>query len=55
MWKGPNGWKVYDIIVENVSLVTTYRSQFNEEVMRSGVDGLIQVLAQKNHAAGGSH
>ena len=51
MWKSPQGWKVYDINVENVSLVITYRSQFSEEVARTGIDGLIAKLAQKNRNA----
>ena len=51
MWKSPQGWKVYDINVENVSLVITYRSQFSEEVAHSGIDGLIAKLAEKNRNA----
>jgi phospholipid transport system substrate-binding protein len=51
MWKSAEGWKVYDITVENVSLVITYRSQFGEEIARSGIDGLIRSLAEKNRAA----
>ncbi len=50
MWKAPDGWKVYDITVANVSLVITYRTQFAEEVQRGGVDGLIRSLAEKNRA-----
>ena len=42
---------MYDITVENVSLVITYRSQFSEEVSRSGVDGLIRSLTEKNRAS----
>ena len=48
--KKPEGWKVYDVVVENVSLVQTYRSSFSEEINRSGIDGLIKVLEQKNAA-----
>ena len=48
--KSAEGWKVYDIIVENVSLVITYRSQFGEEIVRAGIDGLIRSLAEKNRA-----
>lgn len=48
MWKAADGWKVYDITVENVSLVITYRTQFAEEVQRGGIDGLIRSLTQKN-------
>ena len=50
MWKSAQGWKVYDIVVQDVSLVITYRSQFGEEVARSGIDGLIRTLAEKNRA-----
>ena len=50
MSKSAQGWKVYDINVENVSLVITYRTQFSEEVGRSGIDGLIASLTEKNRA-----
>ncbi len=46
--KTPQGWKVYDVIVAGVSLVTNYRSTFNNEVNRSGIDGLIKTLMDKN-------
>ena len=48
MHKTPEGWKIYDIIVEGVSLVLTYRSEFDAVVKQQGVDGLIRALAQKN-------
>lgn len=44
MVKTPTGWKVYDVVVENLSLVTTYRSQFQSEISRAGIDGLIKLL-----------
>ena len=37
-------WKVYDIVVENLSLVTSFRSQVNSEVKRTSVDALITKL-----------
>ena len=43
-----DAWKVYDITIEGVSLVTNYRGQFSNEVRQSGMDGLIQKLADKN-------
>jgi phospholipid transport system substrate-binding protein len=46
--KTPESWKVYDIVIEGVSLVTNYRGQFAEEVKRTGLDGLIQKLSEKN-------
>ncbi|MDP2431146.1 MAG: ABC transporter substrate-binding protein [Pseudomonadota bacterium] len=44
-----NGWKVFDVIVDNVSLVTVYRNSFNSEVRRGGVDGLIAALERRNN------
>jgi phospholipid transport system substrate-binding protein len=41
-------WKVYDITIEGVSLVTNYRGQFSNEVRQGGMDGLIQKLVDKN-------
>lgn len=46
--KTADNWKVYDIVIEGVSLVTNYRSQFSNEIKQSGMDGLIEKLAQKN-------
>ena len=57
MRKAGEGWKVYDIVVEGVSLVLTYRSEFDAVVKQEGIDGLIKRLAQKNTpaaAVGGS-
>ncbi|HUQ73971.1 MAG TPA: ABC transporter substrate-binding protein [Burkholderiales bacterium] len=56
MRKTDKGWKVYDITVEGVSLVLTYRSEFDAVVKQEGIDGLIKRLAQKNvpAAVGGS-
>jgi phospholipid transport system substrate-binding protein len=48
MSRTPNGWKVYDVIVENLSLVTNYRGSFASEIGRSGIDGLVKVLQSKN-------
>lgn len=48
MEKASEGWKVYDIIVGGVSLVTNYRDEFNAQVQSGGVDGLIKALAAKN-------
>lgn len=48
MAKGPSGWKVYDVIVGGVSLVTNYRDEFNEQIKNGGVDNLIKTLTAKN-------
>jgi phospholipid transport system substrate-binding protein len=52
--KGGDGWKVYDIVIEGVSLVTNYRGQFNNEIRQSGIDGLIKKLGDKNKQSGAS-
>jgi phospholipid transport system substrate-binding protein len=48
MVKSDSDWKVYDVTVDGVSLVTTYRSTFAEEIRQNGIDGLIKALQQKN-------
>jgi phospholipid transport system substrate-binding protein len=48
MRRTPEGWKIYDIVVEGVSLVLTYRAEFENITRSSGVDGLIKRLQQKN-------
>jgi phospholipid transport system substrate-binding protein len=48
--KGPDGWKVFDVIVAGVSLVTNYRDTFTQEVRANGVDSLIAMLSNKNKA-----
>ncbi|MFM2440588.1 MAG: hypothetical protein RLZZ349_315 [Pseudomonadota bacterium] len=50
--KGTAGWKVYDIVIESVSLVTNYRSQFSNEIRQNGLDSLNKKLADKNTVAG---
>src|SRR5688572_24844790 len=51
MRKTDKGWKVYDIVVEGVSLVLTYRSEFDAIVKQEGIDALIKRLAAKNAPA----
>lgn len=46
-------WKVFDIVIEGVSLVTNYRSQFAQEIRTNGLDSLNKKLADKNKAATG--
>ena len=43
-----SGWKVYDVVVAGISLVTNYRDQFGQEVRNGGIDGLIASVAAKN-------
>ncbi len=42
------GWKVYDVVIDGVSMVSNYRSSFATEVRRAGIDGLIRQLADRN-------
>lgn len=51
MMKTPTDWKVYDLSIEGVSLVTSYRGTFAEQVQQGGIDGLIKTLVDKNQAA----
>jgi phospholipid transport system substrate-binding protein len=46
--KTVNSWKVFDIVIEGVSLVTNYRSQFANEIKNNGIDSLIMKLEEKN-------
>jgi phospholipid transport system substrate-binding protein len=48
MYLTADGWKVYDVLVEGVSLVTNYRSSFAAIIQQQGMDGLIRQLAEKN-------
>jgi phospholipid transport system substrate-binding protein len=41
-------WLVNDVVIDGVSLITNYRSQFTGVIRRSGIDGLIAALAAKN-------
>ena len=46
--KLPDGWKVYDVVVAGVSLVSNYRDTFAQEIRANKIDGLIKMLATKN-------
>lgn len=48
MAKGADGWKVFDVAVAGVSLVTNYRETFGQEIKSGGIDGLIKTLRDKN-------
>lgn len=48
MRKTGAGWKIYDVSVEGMSLVLTYRTEFDGILKQEGIDGLISRLAQKN-------
>ena len=43
-----DAWKVYDLSIDGVSLVTSYRGTFDQEVRKGGIEGLIKYLKDKN-------
>lgn len=51
----PSGadWKIYDVVIENISIVNNYRSQFNRVIAKSSFEDLLQKLRQKQFAAPG--
>lgn len=48
------GWKVYDVKIGGISLITTYQSNFAQLIQEGGVAKLIHTLAEKNRPTGGS-
>jgi phospholipid transport system substrate-binding protein len=54
MAKEASGWKVYDVVIDGASLVTTYRSSFNDQIQKGGIDGLVKTLADRNRGGGAS-
>jgi phospholipid transport system substrate-binding protein len=50
MEKVDSGWKVYDVVIDGVSLVTTYRGTFNDQIQKGGIDGLVKTLQDRNRS-----
>ncbi|MGV3742170.1 MAG: MlaC/ttg2D family ABC transporter substrate-binding protein [Burkholderiaceae bacterium] len=46
--KLPDGWKIYDVSVFGAWLTQAYKNTFSAEVNRSGIEGLIRLLSEKN-------
>ena len=46
-------WQIYDVVIDGVSLIANYRSQFTSVIRRQGIDGLISQLASKNREPAG--
>jgi phospholipid transport system substrate-binding protein len=46
-------WKIYDVVIENISLVNNYRSQFNRVITRSSFDDLMQKMKDKQFETAG--
>lgn len=53
-YNGKNGWKVIDISIEGISLVTNYRNVYNDTIKTGGLDKLIQSIADSNRKAVGN-
>ena len=51
MKKSDNGWKAFDISIEGVSMVMSYRGTFTSQIEQGGIDGLIKTLSDKNTVA----
>jgi phospholipid transport system substrate-binding protein len=49
MYKTSFGWKVYDVTIDGVSLVTNYRASFSSTIRQQGIDGLIKTLASQSN------
>lgn len=48
MYLSDGGWKVYDVAISGVSLVTNYRSSFSSIIRKDGIDSLIEQLGDRN-------
>ena len=48
MEKEGSDWKVYDVVIDGASLVTTYRGSFNDQIQKGGIDGLVKTLRERN-------
>jgi phospholipid transport system substrate-binding protein len=53
--KSADGWKIYDVNVMGVWLGETYKSSFSSEISKDGIDGLIQMLSEKNRQLARRH
>ena len=49
--RGEQGWKIYDIDVDAVNLVSSYRTSFSTKISQSGIDGLIDEMKKRNNEA----
>lgn len=50
--RGPDGWRIYDVKVEGISVVTSYRNSFGQEIAARGLQAVIDELARRNREAG---
>ena len=50
MYRSADGWKVYDVAISGVSLVTNYRSTFGSIIRKEGMDSLIRKMTDRNRS-----
>jgi phospholipid transport system substrate-binding protein len=48
MYRSGPAWKVYDLSVDGVDLIATYRSTFAEAIRDHGIEGLLDSLQRKD-------
>ncbi|MCK5876829.1 MAG: ABC transporter substrate-binding protein [Candidatus Marithrix sp.] len=48
MYFKKGNWKIYNVLVGGVSLITTYKSEFEKTIKSKGIDGLIKNIRNKN-------
>ncbi len=48
LYKAGDTWKVYDVSIDGVSLVSTYRGSFNDKIKKKGLDALISSLESRS-------
>jgi len=44
LYKSKHNWKIYDIEIEGVSIIITYRSQFSQVLRKGTIDDLLKKL-----------
>jgi phospholipid transport system substrate-binding protein len=52
MYRRDDGWKVYDVVIDGISLVSNYRTDFSAQIRSGGIDALIARLAERNAQGG---
>ena len=52
MYRRADGWKVYDVVIDGISLVSNYRTDFSAQIRSGGIDALIVRIAERNAQGG---
>jgi phospholipid transport system substrate-binding protein len=48
--RADSSWWAYDVVIENIGLVSNYRTEFGDIIRRSGFDGLLKMLKERKGA-----